>query len=64
MKVTVELSLCQAYANCVIEAPTVFDLDSVTGKAVVLIPAPSEDRRAEVESAASACPARAISVEG
>lgn len=64
MKVTVDLSLCQAYANCVVEAPTVFDLNDATGKALVLDPAPAEDRRAEVEAAARACPVRAISVEG
>ena len=64
MKVTVDLSVCQGYANCVVEAPTVFDLDDTTEKVLAIDPAPAEDRRAEVESAAIACPVRAISFEG
>jgi ferredoxin len=64
MKITVNLNRCQAYANCVAEAPTIFDLDDGTGKVLVLDPAPSEDRRSEVERAESSCPVRAISVEG
>jgi ferredoxin len=62
MKVAVDLSKCQGYANCVIEAPDVFDLDEETGKATVLAdevpPASADDAR----RAAGCCPVRAITV--
>jgi len=62
MKVILDLDACQGYACCMMEASSVFDLDD-TGKAVVLRPEPAEELRAQVESAARACPAKAIRVE-
>jgi ferredoxin len=60
MKVVVDLDVCQGYVCCVMEAPTVFDVDDATSKAVVLHDDPPEELRAEIEAAARSCPARAI----
>jgi ferredoxin len=63
VKVTVDLDKCNAYANCVIEAPDVFDIDDATGLATVLQEQPGEDQREKVQSAARLCPVQAITVE-
>lgn len=63
MRVTVDQTKCNAYANCVMEAPEVFELDDATGLAVVTQDSPPEELRAKVEAAARLCPVRAISVE-
>lgn len=63
LKVTLDLAACQGYACCMMEAPTLFDLDDAAGKAIVLDDSPSEEQRAQAESAARACPAKAITVE-
>lgn len=62
MKITVDQKACQEYANCIVEAPDVFDLDEETGKVVVLIPEPGPERYDEVRTAAASCPVRAITV--
>ncbi|WP_207781904.1 ferredoxin [Phytoactinopolyspora limicola] len=63
MKVIVDLQACQGYACCMMEAPAVFDLDESAGKAILLQETPTDDLRAQVDSAARVCPARAITVE-
>ena len=63
LQVVVDLNACQGYACCLMEAPAVFDLDEAVGKVTVLDASPSEERRAEVESAARACPAHAITIQ-
>ena len=63
MRVILDLGRCNAYGNCVIEAPDVFDIDDATGLAVVLEEHPAEERRAKVEAAARLCPVLAIAVE-
>lgn len=63
MRVTVDLDKCNAYANCVMEAPEVFDLDASTGMAVVTQESPPAELRARVEAAARVCPVQAITVE-
>jgi ferredoxin len=62
MKVQVDQAKCREYANCVMESPDVFDLDEVTGKAVVLCEEPSPELHAEVRAAAAACPVHAITI--
>ena len=62
MKITVDLKTCTAYANCMAEAPDVFDYNEETGKVLLLIDEVGEDRRAEVERAADACPVQAITL--
>lgn len=63
MRVIVDLDRCNAYANCLMEAPDVFDLDDATGLVVVLNENPPEERRDKVLAAARVCPVQAISVE-
>lgn len=60
MHVEIDTHLCKAYANCTFEAPDVFEVDDLTGKAHVLIDGPLDSRREEIERAADACPAQAI----
>ena len=64
MRVTVDLTKCNAYANCLMEAPEVFDLDGTTGLAVVTQEQPAEELRSRVEAAARVCPVQAIAIEG
>lgn len=63
LKVTLDLAACQGYACCMMESPTLFDLDEDAGKAILLDENPSDAQRGELESAARACPAKAIIVE-
>lgn len=63
MKVTVDQATCREYANCVVEAPDVFDIDEVNGKALVLIAEPDVALHNEVRAAAAACPVHAITIE-
>ena len=63
MKITVNWALCDGNGNCTIEAPEVFELDD-NDELQVLIENPGEDLRPAVLAAASACPKRAILVEG
>ncbi len=63
LKVQIDLTACQGYACCMMEAPKLFDLDDDTGKAVLLTDDPPEDQRSRAENAARACPARAITLE-
>lgn len=62
-KVTVDLELCAGYANCLIEAPALFDIDEETDKAIVLNETPGEDQRPFAEAAVRGCPARAIFIK-
>ncbi|MGY1812288.1 ferredoxin [Blastococcus sp. SYSU D00820] len=62
MKIHLDLSLCNAYGNCVMEAPEEFDLDEDSGKAVLLREEIGEEARARVESAVQVCPVQAISL--
>ena len=60
MKVKVDRELCIGVGNCVVIAPTVFELDD-ENKVVVLDPA-SVDERIILEAAES-CPQSAIIIE-
>lgn len=63
MKVSVAVDTCQGYANCVIEADAIFDIDDDTGKATVLqatVPAELAD---DARRAAESCPVEAITIE-
>lgn len=62
MKIQVDQSVCREYANCVIEAPEVFDLDEVNGKVIALIDEPDSSLEGEVRAAAAACPVHAITL--
>jgi ferredoxin len=64
MRVLLDQTLCAAHGDCVVAAPTVFDLGDDDDVARVLVEAPPEALRAEVELAVRTCPVRAITVEG
>jgi ferredoxin len=63
MRVTVDLSRCQGYANCVGVAPEIFDLDDASGQAVVIAPEPPRELHDAARQAVAGCPVQAISVE-
>jgi ferredoxin len=63
-RVVLDLDTCQGYANCVMVAPEVFDIDDATGQAVLLQERPDESQRAAVEDAVRQCPTEALSLEG
>ena len=62
MRVTVDLSRCQGYANCVTTAPEIFDLDDDSGQAVVLTPEVGPEHLDAARQAVDMCPAQAISL--
>ena len=62
LRVELKLDKCQGYANCVIEAPDVFDLDESEGKAVALQELVPADLAASAREAEGACPVHAITL--
>jgi 3-phenylpropionate/trans-cinnamate dioxygenase ferredoxin reductase subunit len=54
---------CQGYANCVVAAADLFDLDD-DGLVVVLRRDIDEPDRAEAEEAVASCPAAALRLAG
>lgn len=62
--VEVDMGRCQGYANCVMAAPDIFDVDATTGVAVLLVEHPPEERRPAAEEAVRNCPTEAISLRG
>jgi ferredoxin len=62
MKVYADLDTCEGYANCVIAAPDVFDVDD-SGVVVVLDAHPGEAERETVEEAVRSCPVAALRIE-
>lgn len=61
LRVTVDLNLCQAYAQCCYAAPDHFVLKG--REALHYDPAPSAGARDDIERARIACPVQAIRVE-
>lgn len=62
IRAEVDLSRCQGYGNCLLAAPDIFDLDDVTGLAVVLQEHPPEELREAAQAAARNCPVTAITI--
>ncbi|MBO0874140.1 MAG: ferredoxin [Pseudonocardia sp.] len=60
MKAHIDLDKCEGYANCVLNADRVFDIDDGTGQAVVLMAEIPVELSEEVQLAEMSCPARAI----
>jgi ferredoxin len=60
--VKADLEACQGYANCVVGAEDVFDIND-DGVVVLLRTTVSETDRARVEEAARSCPVSALRVE-
>lgn len=61
LRVTVDLNLCQAYAQCCYAAPDHFILKG--REALHYDPAPSANARFDIERARIACPVQAIRVQ-
>lgn len=57
-----DLPLCQGYANCVVAAPDVFDIDD-EGKVILLRSGVPDSERARIEAAVRSCPASALHIE-
>ena len=62
MRVSVDLDECLGYANCVVDAPQVFDIVEDGMQVHLLQENPPEELRTPVEAAALDCPAKAITV--
>lgn len=60
--VRADMEMCQGYANCVIAAPDVYDIDD-EGTVVLLKETISEQERAGVDEAVNSCPVSALSIE-
>ena len=58
-----DLNTCQGYANCVMVAPEVFDINEETGLAVLLQEISDDSQLAAVEEAVRQCFTESISVE-
>ncbi|MGH9154621.1 MAG: ferredoxin [Acidimicrobiales bacterium] len=63
MKVTVDFDRCQSNADCMDQAPEVFEVRD-DGFLYVLVDEPDEALRPKVLEAARRCPTQAITVEG
>lgn len=63
MKVSVAIDTCQGYANCVVEADAIFDIDDETGKAIVLQETVPDELAEDARRAAESCPVEAITIE-
>jgi ferredoxin len=61
VKIAVDLTLCQGYAQCAFLAPEVFQFAG--DEALMYVPEPSDDQRVAVLRAAAACPVSAILVD-
>lgn len=62
INVTIDVSRCQGYGNCLSADPDVFDIDD-DGQAFLLTEEFSTDRLGSLRTAASVCPVSAILVE-
>ncbi|HET9256806.1 MAG TPA: ferredoxin [Pseudonocardiaceae bacterium] len=60
LRIVVDLNRCQSYGQCVFAAPTVFQFHGE--ESLEYDYAPGEHVRTEVERAAAACPAQAITL--
>jgi ferredoxin len=61
MRIAVDLTLCQGYAQCAFLAPEVFRFAGQ--EALMYVPEPDEAERTHVLRAAAACPVGAILVD-
>ncbi len=61
MRIAVDLTLCQGYAQCAFLAPEVFQFAG--DEALMYVPEPADHERVAVLRAAAACPVGAILVD-
>lgn len=57
-----DFEACQGYANCVVAAPDVYDIDD-DGVVVVLKTEITDEERPRIEEAARSCPVSALIIE-
>jgi ferredoxin len=62
LQVEANLNLCAGHGQCLLAAPTVFDVDDKTHQVIVLDPQPVEGQRAAVQRAVSMCPMGALEI--
>jgi ferredoxin len=62
-KMLFDSGTCQGYANCLIEAPEIWDFDEDSDLAVLKQEFPGEELRAKAEASARCCPSGAITIE-
>ncbi|MDH6281794.1 FAD-dependent oxidoreductase [Prescottella agglutinans] len=62
MRVVVDLTRCQGYAQCAFLAPDVFEIRG--DEALLYDPEPDDGQRLNVRRAAAACPVQALQVDG
>ena len=62
MRIGLDADLCQAYGNCLLAAPEVFELTDATPVVIVLRERPDEQLRAQVEEAVQSCPVQALTL--
>jgi ferredoxin len=61
VRITVDLTLCQGYAQCCFLAPDAFRLSGE--EALLYDPAPDNGERERIVRSAAACPVQAIFIE-
>jgi ferredoxin len=57
-----DFGACQGYANCVVAAPGVYDIDD-DGVVVLLKEHITDEERPRIEEAARSCPVSALTIE-
>jgi ferredoxin len=62
MRVTLDETKCQAYGNCMLTAPDVFDLGDEDAFVRILQERPAPELRAVVEEAVRSCPVEALTL--
>jgi ferredoxin len=61
VRLVVDLTVCQGYAQCVFLAPDAFRL--IGDEGLMYDPAPNDAQRERIDRAVAACPVQAIVVE-
>jgi len=62
LRIKADLNVCQGFANCVMNAADLFDIDE-NDVVVVLKEEISEEERAHAEQAVRSCPVTALTLE-
>jgi ferredoxin len=62
LRVEANRDRCAGHGQCLLAAPTVFDVDEKTNQVIVLDPQPVEGLRTAVQRAISICPMGALEI--
>jgi len=64
-KIILDAARCEMHGECVLAAPTVFDIDDDDDDAVTMLMTEApEELRADVQRAVDDCPVQALRIEG